>query len=269
MSEHRGENSLTAGVENTTLTFPVRESNKSRFVGKLLYWWCWLVAAVLLLLIGLPTLPLFWILRKKHWLYPFALFGARTWFRACGARMSVSGMDRLDPKMSYVFVANHRSYLDTVVIFAGTGRRLGLVAKRELLKVPIIAQGMGFVNIIAIDRSNQEKALQSMEHARTLMQNGGSFGIFAEGTRAMPGELLPFKKGAFHLAIQTGASVVPVVIKDTDWMMGKKQGVCYPGTVRVVMLDPLPTAGMTVDQDLIPLLDETRNKIAQELRNNP
>ncbi len=89
---------------------------------------------------------------------------------------------------------------------------MGLVAKKELLKVPVFGQGMSFVNIIAIDRSNPERALASMKKARDVMEDGYSFGLFVEGTRAMPGELLPFKKGAFHLAIQMQAPIVPVAI---------------------------------------------------------
>ena len=97
--------------------------------------------------------------------------------------------------------------------------------------MPVLGQGMSFVNIIAIDRSNPERALRSMEKAREVMADGYSFGVFVEGTRAMPGELLPFKKGAFHLALQMQAPIVPVAIKNTDWMMGKRTGVAYAGEI--------------------------------------
>lgn len=141
---------------------------------------------------------------------------------------------------------------------------MGLVAKQELLKIPVLGQGMGFVNIIAIDRTNPERALQSMERAREVMEAGYSFGVFVEGTRAMPGELLPFKKGAFHLAVQTGAPIVPVAIRNTDRLMGKRTGVAYSGTIEMVLCPPIPTAGKTAD-DLTELLIETRCAIAAEL----
>lgn len=265
MSEHPEESTSLGIRENKLLKFPVRESNKSRFLGKIRYWWCWFAAGTLLLLIGTPTIPLFWTIRKKMWLYPFAVFGARTWLRACGAQVRVSGLEKLDPSVNYVFVSNHRSYLDTATIFTCMGRKMGLVAKKELLKAPIMGQGMGFVNVIAIDRSNPERSRASMERAREVMEAGSSFGVFAEGTRAMPGELLPFKKGAFHLAIQTKAPVVPIAIKETDWMMGKKEGVCFPGVIDVVVCDPIPTGGMTVERDLMGLLLRTREAVAGEL----
>lgn len=250
--------------ENKKLTFPVKESNKSRLMGKLRYWWCWFAAALLLLVIGTPTVILFWILNRKEWLYPFADFGARTWLKACGARIKVTGLENLKDGENYVFISNHRSYLDTATLFSYTSRRIGLVAKKELLKAPVLGQGMGFVNIIAIDRTNAEKALQSMRKARDVMENGYSFGVFAEGTRAMPGELLPFKKGAFHLAMQTDAPIIPVAIKNTDWMMGKKTGVLYPGTIEMVLLPAIETEDSETG-NLMELLRTARAAIAEEL----
>ena len=120
---------------------------------------------------------------------------------------------------------------------------------------------MGYVNVIAIDRSNPERARKSMEKARQVMADGYSFGVFVEGTRAMPGELLPFKKGAFHLALQTDAPIVPVAITNTDWMMGKKTGVAYPGVIEISLLPPIETR----DRELMDLLLETREAVAGEL----
>jgi 1-acyl-sn-glycerol-3-phosphate acyltransferase len=265
MSEHLEKISLTEAIEqNKKITFPVKKSNKSRAVGKLRYWWSWFAAATLLLVIGAPTVIIFFIINRKKWLYPFARFGGKWWLKLSGARVKVKGLENLDPNENYVFISNHRSYLDTATLFIYTGRRIGLVAKKELLKAPVLGQGMGFVNIIAIDRSNAERARRSMEKARQVLEENYSFGVFAEGTRAMPGELLPFKKGAFHLALQTRAPIIPVAIKNTDWMMGKRTGVSYPGTIEMVLLPPIETENLTTD-DLMDLLKKTREKIAEEL----
>lgn len=198
------------------------------------------------------------------WLYPLAKWGARTWLKACGATVRVEGLENIQPGRSYVFASNHRSYLDTATLFFYAGSKMGLVAKKELLKVPVLGQGMGFVNIIAIDRSNPERALRSMERAREVMAQGYSFGVFVEGTRAMPGQLLPFKKGAFHLALQTGAPIVPVAIRNTDSMMGKRTGVAYSGEIEMTLVPPISTEGKTAD-DLMELLLATRTAIANEL----
>ena len=185
---------LEAIAGNKKLTFPVKQSNKSRLAGKIRYWWSWFVAGSLLLAVATPALLFLWIINRRIWLYPLAQWGAKTWLRACGAKVKVTGTENLDPSKTYVFASNHRSYLDTATLFFYAGTKMGLVAKKELLKVPVLGQGMNFVHIIAIDRSNPERAMRSMEKAREVMADGFSFGLFVEGTRGMPGELLPFKK---------------------------------------------------------------------------
>ena len=250
--------------ENRKLTFAVEKSNKSRLLGKLRYWWCWFVAGALLLITGAPSVLFLWIINRRIWLYPIALWGAKTWLQACGAKIKVTGIENLADDQQYVFASNHRSYLDTATLFRYAGKRIGLVAKKELLKAPVLGQGMGFVNVIAIDRSNPERARQSMEKARQVMNAGYSFGVFVEGTRAMPGELLPFKKGAFHLALQTDAPIIPVAIKNTDRMMGKRTGVAYGGEIEMVLLPPIETRG----RDVMDILRETRAAIARELANS-
>ena len=252
---------LEAIEANTKLTFPVQKSNKSRLIGKLRYWWSWLVAGSLLLFIAAPALIVLWLIDRRMWLYPLAGWGARTWLAASGATVVVKGLENLEDGRSYVFISNHRSYLDTAALFFFAGRKMGLVAKKELLKVPVFGQGLAFVNIIAIDRSNPERALESMEKAREVMRQGYSFGLFIEGTRGMPGELLPFKKGGFHLAMQMGAPIVPVAIKNTDWMMGKKTGVAYGGKIEMIFL---PTINTGDTDDLMELLTKTRSAIADE-----
>jgi 1-acyl-sn-glycerol-3-phosphate acyltransferase len=251
--------------DNKKLVLAVNESNKSRLAGKLRYWWCWFAAGILLLFIGAPAVLVLWLINRRESLYPLALWGAKTWLKACGAKVDVSGQENLDPDKSYVFVSNHRSYLDTAALFRYAGKRIGLVAKKELLRAPVLGQGMGFVNVIAIDRTNPERALRSMERARQVMERGYSFGVFAEGTRAMPGELLPFKKGAFHLALQTRAPIIPVAIRNTDWMMGKRTGVAYPGTIEIVLGQPIETSGRT-EKDIPHLLEQTRSSIAEILK---
>jgi 1-acyl-sn-glycerol-3-phosphate acyltransferase len=250
---------------NHKLTFPVRTPQGSRFAAKIRYWWCWFVAGSMFLFCGTPAIAFLWLIDRRMWLYPLGKLGAGLWLRACGAKVKVTGLEHLEAGRSYVFVSNHRSYLDTVTLFFYAGTQMGLVAKKELLKVPVLGQGMGFVNIIAIDRRNPERARRSMEKAQEVMDQGCSFGVFAEGTRAMPSELLPFKKGAFHLALQTNSPIIPVAIKNTDWMMGKKRGVAYPGEIEMVLLPPIETSGPYQPTELMELLLRTRTAIAKEL----
>lgn len=254
--------------KNAKIVFSEQQSNISGFAkltGKLFYWWSWLVVGTLLLFIAPPVLLVAALFKRPYRVYPWAHWGAGVWLKASGAKLVVRGLENLEPDKSYVFISNHRSYLDTATLFICTGRNLGLVAKKELLKVPVLGYGMGFVNVLAIDRTNPQRAIETIDKARDVLAKGFSFGIFAEGTRAMPGELLPFKKGAFHLAIQTGAPIIPVAIKHTDRLMGKKTGLAFPGTIEVVLFPAVETKDLSAEINIKTLLNEVRGVIAREL----
>ena len=267
MSEHLIDKPLAELIEsNKKIVFPAKDiTTESRFVGKLRYIWCWIVVSFLVLVFIPILIAIYRFKKNREGYFNWCEWGAKIWLKSAGAKVKVIGKENLKDTESYVFISNHRSYLDTALLYSYSGRRMGLVGKKELLKVPIFGYGMGIANIIAIDRSNPAKAKESMQKARKVMDDGYSFGVFAEGTRGYPNELLPFKKGAFHLALQTGAPIVPVAIKNTDWMMGKKRGVAYSGTIEMVLLPPIETKGLTVEDDLKDLLKEVRRMVAEEL----
>ena len=235
------------------------------FMRRLHYWWSLFLAGALLGTLGPPILIVAWLVNKHDLVYPWALFGARWWLRLSGVRVKVRGLELLDPKQPYVFVANHRSYLDTATLFIYLGRRIGILAKKELLKVPVLGVGMGFVNVMAIDRTNRESAIRTTEAAAKRIQSGVSFGVFVEGTRAKPGELLPFKKGAFYMAKQAGVPVVPVAIKNSDVLMGKGTGEARSGTIEMVVMSPVEMSGVNSDEEMNQLIATVRAEIAAEL----
>jgi len=244
------------------------ESNITRHPslrGRLLYWWSLFVAGALLLIFGPPAILVSALARHREWVYPWALFGGRNWLHLSGMKVRVRGLEFLDPRQSYVFIANHRSYLDTATLFAFLGRRIGMISKKEVLKVPILGYGMGYVNIMAIDRTNRERAIKTMNAATERLRSGISFGVFAEGTRAQPGEFLQFKKGAFYMAAQAGVSIVPVAIKNTDVLMGKGTGEAKTGTIEMVLLPPVETRGVATDAEVQRLLEHVQQLMAREL----
>ena len=236
-----------------------------RLSRRLRYWWSLVVAGTLLLILGTPAILVSWAARRRHWVYPFALWGGRNWLRLSGMKVEVKGREHLDPAQPYVFIANHRSYLDTATIFCYVGRRIGLVAKKELLRVPVLGYGMGYVNVMAIDRSNRERAIQTMRAATERLRSGISYAVFAEGKRAGRGELLPFKKGGFYMAMEAGVPIVPVAIKNTDVLMGKGTGEAVSGTIEMVILPPVATAGLSTDEDVERLIARVHASIAAEL----
>lgn len=244
------------------------ESSTARprsFMRRLHYWWSLFLAGALLGVLGPPVLIVAWLVNKHDLVYPVASFGARMWLQFSGVRVQVRGLELLDPKQTYVFVSNHRSYLDTATLFLYTGRRIGMLAKKELLKVPVLGVGMGFVNVMAIDRSNRDSAIRTTDAAAERIRSGISFGVFVEGTRAQPGELLPFKKGAFYMARQAGAPVVPVAIKHSDELMGKGTGEAKSGTIEMVIMQPVSTKDIATDDDIKKLIAKVRGSIAKEL----
>jgi 1-acyl-sn-glycerol-3-phosphate acyltransferase len=112
-------------------------------------------------------------------------------------------------------MSNHQSHYDVAVIYYVLGSRIRMVAKRELFSIPVIGRAMEVAGFISVDRGNTRSAIASLEGARASLSEGIPIWIAPEGTRSVTGELLPFKKGGFVLALETGAPVLPVSIQGT------------------------------------------------------
>ena len=234
-------------------------------IGMLLFAWSWFVVAGLLLLFAPQALLISSLFKRQDWIYWWANWGARTWLKLTGVKVKVTGHEHLDRDQTYVFVSNHQSYLDAAPLFAFTGRRVGAVAKKELLKAPILGYGMGFVNVVAIDRSNRERAVETLKIATDRLRAGISFVVCPEGTRARPGQMLPFKKGAFHIAVEAGVPIAPIALKNTDKLMGKGMGEAWPGTIEMVFLPPVETTWVKTDDDLDELVAKVQKMIMNEI----
>jgi 1-acyl-sn-glycerol-3-phosphate acyltransferase len=125
----------------------------------------------------------------------------------------VTGLDQLDLSKPYLFMSNHQSLYDIPILFTALKGRLRMVAKKELFSVPIWGPALQVSEFISIDRKDRYKAVQSLKEAARIMQSGINVWMAPEGTRSRDGKLLPFKKGGFMLALETGAQIVPVAIK--------------------------------------------------------
>ena len=269
MSNHLDKPLQELIANNEKIIFPDVNFNTTgwqNLSGRLRYYYSLSILAFFFLFAMPPIMLAAKIKRDDDYAYPWARWGAKKWLRWSGMRVKVTGAEHLDRKQSYVFVSNHRSYLDTAMMFAYTGKKMGVIAKKEMLKLPIANKFMKYVNVIAIDRSNKESAIETMRNASQKLRSGVSFGVFAEGTRAMPNELLPFKKGAFYMAIDTGFPIVPVAMKNTDYAMGKGKKTSNPAMCEMVMLAPMETKSLRSEKDLMNLLIRVRGAIAQELK---
>jgi 1-acyl-sn-glycerol-3-phosphate acyltransferase len=191
---------------------------------------------------------------------------ARYWawlnFRLCGTRIRVEGLQHLDPHASYVFMSNHRSNLDVLaLVVALWDFQLRWVTKRELLRVPGFGWGLRATRQIIIDRSDHAQAVASLAIAKDRLRNGISVVFFPEGTRSANG-MLPFKKGGFVFAIETGTPIVPIGISGTARILPRRAWlVRRGGEVSVVVRPPVATAHRSLD-DREALLAEVQRAIA-------
>lgn len=176
----------------------------------------------------------------------------RSWARALlkisAIQVRVKGIEKIDPKQSYLFMSNHQSTFDIMTclsVIPGTARFL---AKQELFRIPVFAQGMRAVGMIPIDRGNSTKARKSLDKAVEEIKKGVSVIIFPEGTRTKDGNIQPFKKGGFVLAIKGGIPIAPMVLTGAREIMQKKDLHLHKGTIQIEFLDPVPTENFKYEQ---------------------
>jgi 1-acyl-sn-glycerol-3-phosphate acyltransferase len=179
-------------------------------------------------------------------------------------RVTVRGREHVDPKQSYVIVANHQSHFDVFVLYGWLGIDFKWVMKQELRKIPGLGIGCEMVGHIFIDRSSTARALASLEAAKRRIVDGTSVVFFPEGTRSRDGSLGEFKKGAFRMAIDLGLPILPLTIDGTRDILPPETMDLMPGSARVTIHAPIDTAGCGED-DLASLMERARAAIQSAL----
>ncbi|TWP35270.1 HAD-IB family hydrolase [Leekyejoonella antrihumi] len=162
-----------------------------------------------------------------------------------GVRLNVIGKENLEKARPAVFIANHQSSLDLPILGALLRHDFTGVAKKEVKRDPRMMLITALLNPAYIDRSNSTKAIAELDKTVKRIRGGTSVVIMPEGTRMPTPVLGPFKKGAFHMAIQAGVPVVPIVIRNAGELMWRASKMVNPGTIDVCVLDPVPTDGWT------------------------
>lgn len=191
--------------------------------------------------------------------------GARRLIRSLGVRFDVLGAERVPTGSPCVFAANHRSHFDIPALLAALPSAR-FAAKQELFAQPLLGAVMRSLGIVPIDRENPERAKRSLDEAARRPAGGGSLVIFPEGEEAAPGEMLPFKAGAFVFALRTGLPVVPVALHNTAAILARGDALAIsPGRVVVEVLDPIETRGLGFE-DRTRLAARTRDAISAALR---
>jgi putative phosphoserine phosphatase/1-acylglycerol-3-phosphate O-acyltransferase len=158
-----------------------------------------------------------------------------------GVRLRVDGEENLWSSRPAVFIFNHQSSLDALIVGSLLRRDITAVAKKEAARDPRFAPLGLLMDVAYVDRSDSKKARSALEPVLEKLRNGVSLVIAPEGTRTPTPRLAPFKKGAFHIALQAGVPIVPIVIRNAGELMWRGSSLVRAGTVDVVVLPPVPT----------------------------
>lgn len=196
----------------------------------------WLLLLPFAAFIGFPWTFLTGKVDVLYWLGTHIAFAG---VRLAGVRVKVVGRERLDPAATYIFMSNHVSNLDPPILVPLIPRRTSVLVKKELFRVPILGRAMRLASLVPVDRSNREAAISSLRTAAEVLGKGIPMTIFVEGTRSLDGRLLPFKKGPFYLAMESGAPVVPVTLVGTHRILPKRRFGIRRGEATVVFHPPL------------------------------
>ncbi len=199
---------------------------------------------------------------KVDLLYRMGTWVGLAGVRLVGVKVEVVGAEKLDWRRTYIFMCNHVSNLDPPIVIPVMPRRTSVLVKKELFRVPILGWGMRLANLVPVDRRNREAAIASLRSAAEVLRSGISMTIWPEGTRSPDGRLLPFKKGPFYLAMESGVPVVPITFVGTREIWPKGEFAVHPGTATVIFHEPIDPAAYA-DQDA--LIDAVRERIRSGL----
>jgi len=226
-------------------------------------WWFFvvMVASTIWYGVGVLVAGLMGVPRRDDGIYDRA---AKRWARnalwSAGIPYRVVGLERVPLGRPLVIASNHQSWFDIFLLAAVLPGSLRFVAKKELARIPLMGRAMRQAGHVFLDRQNRQQAFGAYEEAAAAIRAGISAVVFPEGTRSRTGNLLPFKKGPFVLAIAARVPLVPVYSAGTFTLMPKGSWRIKPHPIALLFGAPIDTAGMTYD-DRERLMMETRRAI--------
>ena len=226
----------------------------------------YIVVSLYVAIVGPIALALGLGLKSKAALYGPGHVGVGLALALAGIRYRVHGRERIPKNGAVVFCSNHESNVDPPVLFQALHKRLHVLFKAELTKLPVLGKVMIAGGFVPVERDKREASMVSIDRAAESIRSGNTFLIFPEGTRSKTAEMLPFKKGGFIMAIKAQAPIVPVAVSGGRAAMRKGSWFVRPVMVDVKIGEAVETAGMTVD-DRDELIEIVRTRI-EELRHN-
>lgn len=218
--------------------------------------------ALYLLLVGAPVLIWSTLTRNDALMFRWGVRGARVAMWLAGVRIRVEGRDRLQRDQTYVFMSNHVGNAEPPALVVSLPRVAALL-KHELLRIPILGGALRLTGFIPVVRGSQQAAA-AVDLAVDVLRSGRNLLVFPEGTRSISGEMLPFRRGVFLMAIRAGVPVVPITVLGSREIMRKGDYRIRPGEVRIIIHEPIPTAGLR-EEDRHELADRVRGIIASAI----
>jgi len=215
------------------------------------------VASIVVTIVGL-------IRPESPWIDKIALAWAKACLWPSGVHLDIRGTENVDPDRSYVVVSNHQSTFDIMAHFIAIPVPIRFLAKKELFSAPLLGWALKAMSMVPVDRRARSSYREVEEGALRVAELGKSIIVYPEGTRTRDGNLLPFKRGAFAIAIHTGLPILPTTIYGADktWVPNRKR--IDGGPIIVSIGAPISTAGLT-DDDVSRLRDETKAVIQDTL----
>ena len=178
--------------------------------------------------------------------------------------IEVSGRENVDPKQSYVFVANHQSFLDVFAVYGWLPNNFKWLMKKELRKIPFVGTACAVAGHIFVDRSNPRAAMESLKYIKAQLHDGISTVIFPEGTRTKTGEMGRFKQGAFKIAMDMELPVVPISLSGFFKAMPRHQFYVSPHA-RVKLHIGVPEDISQFD-DISEAMNYMRERVAEQVK---
>jgi 1-acyl-sn-glycerol-3-phosphate acyltransferase len=210
------------------------------------------IAVVLFLAFGLLLVMPFFILwtlltGTADPMYEVAMKTVRTSLRIAKIKVRVEGLENIPPGVC-IFAANHISNVDPLAFVPAIPRRVSVLLKTELFRIPILSTAMRLAKFVPVDRADKEAAVASVDVALGVLKEGLSLAVYPEGTRSRDGRLKPFKKGTFALAIEAGVPIVPVSISGAQHLMRKGEWTMRPGEIVVRFGPPVDASAYTMER---------------------
>ncbi|MBE0460498.1 MAG: 1-acyl-sn-glycerol-3-phosphate acyltransferase [Candidatus Aminicenantes bacterium] len=182
-----------------------------------------------------------------------------------GIQLEVQGLEHVDRKKQYVFMANHLSFIDGPLLFLLIPQQIRVIIKIGIVRIPIVGPIMKYAGFVPVDRKGIKSGRKSIDYASKLIKEKGySFLIFPEGTRSRDGKLHEFRRGGFFLALNSQTPIVPITIKGTYDLMPKGSFFIKRGKIFVIFHEPVSVKGFE-QQNLPELVTNVRNVIKSGL----